>query len=146
MSEEKRIMDFFGFGQTEGEIRGEHFTAILTFLKTNSGKSWKFVKNVSPLYVHMHFRYILEGYINGLIELGIIEFFSINNNTYYRWIGEKAINGLDLGLNEIAPPKPKEIKTKKGTCKNCGKETPKNKIYCDEKCLREYMKKKKEKK
>jgi len=153
MSEEKEIMDFFGYGQIEGDVRGEHFAKILTFLKTYDGQTWDFIKDVSPLVIHMQFRYIKENYISGLLRLGIIKVYSEGNIYKYRWIGIKALNGRKImpftdaeKEMEKITEKETEKENKKGYCPNCGKKLKKGKKFCNEKCLTEYMKKKKEKK
>jgi len=156
MSEEKRIMDFFGFGQVEGNVIGEHFSKILMFLKIHDGETWDFVKEVSPLVIHMQFRYIKDNYIMGLIRLGIVKLYMDSNVYRYKWIGEKALNGVrniipseaEQALNEIEDIKEIKLKeeTEKGCCPSCGKKLPKNKKFCNEECLKEYFKKKKEKK
>jgi len=166
MSEEKRIMDFFGFGQVEGNVLGEHFSKILTFLKIHDGETWDFVKEVSPLIIHMQFRYIKDNYVMGLIRLGIIKLYMDSNIYRYKWIGEKALNGVkhmipsepEQVLNDLKDIEKKETEketekgkvkkeeTEKGFCPNCGKKLKKNKKFCNQKCLEEYYKKKKEKK
>jgi len=174
MSEEKRIMDFFGYSQIEGDVRGEHLGKILTFLKIYSGKSWDFVKEVSPLIIHMQFRYIKDNYVAGLIRLGIIKIYSEDNSYKYQWIGEKALNektvipftepqkemeklrspkqqaeeiAKELEKEETKEETEKEEKPKEGYCPNCGKKLKKDKKFCNKECLTEYyMKKKKGKK
>ena len=162
MSEEKRIMDFFGFGQVEGNVLGEHFSKILTFLKIHDGETWDFVKEVSPLVIHMQFRYIKDNYVMGLIRLGIIKLYMDGNVYRYKWMGEKALSGVkhiipsepeqvlndlrDMEKEEIEKETEKEESLKEGFCPNCKKKLKKNKKFCNQKCLEEYYKKKKEKK
>ena len=44
---------------------------------------------------------------------------------------------------EVKKEKKKEVKKeKKFNCKNCGKETEENRIYCNEKCVRDFYSKK----
>lgn len=141
-----------GINQIEGNVRGEHLGKILIYLKTNSGERLDRALRVLPLLVGMSRRYLKENYLEGILEIGIIKVFYKNNLSYYQWFGEKAFNGFHL-----IPTEPQQImqelnkeenieKPKEGLCPNCGKELKKNKKYCGEKCLREYMKKKKEKK
>jgi len=169
MSEEKRIMDFFGFSQVEGNVLGEHFSKILAFLKIHDGKTWDFIKEVSPLFIHMQFRYIKDNYIMGLINLGIVELYMDNNVYRYKWVGEKALKGVknmipsepEQVINELEDiekqnekiiketkekPKNKTVEHE-GYCLNCGKSVSEDKKFCSEECVTEYyIKKKKEKK
>lgn len=145
MSEEKRIMDFMGINQIEGNVRGEHLGKILIYLKTNTDERLDRALRILPLLVGMSKRYLKENYLEGILELGIIKIYHKNNLAYYKWFGEKAFNG-----DYLIPTEPQEImkhlneeNTKDGLCPNCGKELPKNKKYCNEDCLRGYMKKRK---
>lgn len=133
MSEIKRIMDYFGVSQIEGNVRGEHFSTILDLLKKNSGKRWKYLISIAPLHMGgMQQRYIKENYLDGFTEIGIIKMYQKNNVLYYQWFGESALNGSA----------PKEEK-KEGCCPVCNKELETGKIFCNEKCLREYYNKNK---
>ena len=164
MSEEKRILEFFGVSQIEGNVRGEHLGKLLTLLKINSGKRFDFVLRVAPLILGMQRRYIKENYLEGLIELGVIKLAIKTNVYYYEWFGDKALNGSvipsepeqimkeltdieNIKEKEVSEPKKEEKKEDKSKCPNCGKKLKKNKKYCNEECLRGYYdKKKKEKK
>lgn len=163
-SEEKQILDYFGVHQLEGNVRGEHFSKILTFLRIHSGKSWRFFKNVSPPIIGMQFRYILENYVNALIELGIIVLYNQKNEIYFNWVGIKAVNDEILlpitpqqkiketvkEINKLKKMKVKkeknqeEIKEKeKDLCPNCNKVLDEGQKYCNTQCLREYLENKK---
>jgi len=159
LSEEKRILEFFGVSQIEGNVRGEHLGKLLTLLKINSGKRFDFIMRVAPLVLGMQRRYIKENYLEGLIELGVIKLAVKSNVYFYEWFGDKALNGSVIPsepeqimkeLTDIKNEKEKEPvepkKEDKTKCPNCGKKLPKNKKFCNEECLKEYFKKKKEKK
>lgn len=137
-NEEKIIMDFFGVNYTDGNVIGKHFLQILTFLKIHDGKEWGFVEDCSPLYIKMHYRTIKESYLAGLIRMGIIKLYTQNHKTFYKWIGESALNGK-LSMKEIEPPKEKTKEVLEGTCKGCGKDlSGQNKIFCDTECMKNY--------
>jgi len=114
---------------------------------------------VAPLVLGMQRRYIKENYLEGLIELGVIKLAVKSNVYFYEWFGDKALNGSVIlsepeqimkELTDIKNEKEKEPvepkKEDKTKCPNCGKKLPKNKKFCNEECLKEYFKKKKEKK
>jgi len=160
MSEEKRILEFFGVSQIEGNVRGEHLGKLLTLLKINSGKRFDFILRVAPLVLGMQRRYIKENYLEGLIELGIVKLAVKTNVYYYKWVGGKVLDGslipsepeqIMKELTDIENKKEKEPvepkKEDKTKCPNCGKKLKNNQKFCNEKCLTEYYdKKKKEKK
>lgn len=141
MSEVKNIMDFLGVGQLEGNVRGEHLMKLLTYLKRYSGDSWDRTRKVLPLIVGMQKRYIKENYVEGLIELGVIKLYSDKNVIKYKWFGESAFNGSILP-EEVEVEQIKIQETKNGICPNCNKIVDRDKKYCNEKCLRDYIKKK----
>jgi len=53
---------------------------------------------------------------------------------------EESIQDKMLKLSKEKQKKEKKKKTNK--CPNCGKESPENRLYCDEKCFKEYQSKK----
>lgn len=153
MSEEKRIMDFLGIGNLEGNVHGQHLGKILTYLKINKKEEFRKTLSKLALTCSMGQRYVKEGYMEGLANWGIIRLYQNGNALYWEWVGEKALTGK-VSLADNPAPEPKEEKKetekekpKKGYCPNCGKKLPKNKKFCNEKCVSEYyMKKKKGKK
>lgn len=154
MSEEKRIMEFLGIGNLDGNVHGQHLGKILTYLKMVKKENFRVTLSKLSLTCSMGQRYVKESYLEGLANWGIIKLYQNGNALFWVWIGEKALIGK-ASLAEISPPIPKEAEKEKpknktvtheGYCLNCGKEVKKDKKFCNEKCVKEYHKKKKEKK
>lgn len=125
-------MDFFGFGQVEGDVRGIHFSNLLNYLEKTKCENWEKTLRKLPLIVKMQKRYIRENYLEGLIEFGVIEFKGKN----WFWVGYKALEENEKIIQE--KPIEKKIKIVKHKCFNCGKENE-NRLYCNENCYKEYM-------
>lgn len=173
MGEEKRIMDMLGRSEQDGDVKGSHLGKILMYLKRTREENFDETVSKLALIVGMSARNIRENYLKGIIYFGIIKTGYNGNMLRWKWIGENSLNGLDLSeipkpslqdtieknvqsdskapfteavgehSEKVAPPPEKKIKKKKHICKNCGKVIKKNRIYCNEKCLREYLKKRK---
>lgn len=154
MSEEKRIMYFLGRGSIDGDVRGTHLGKVLTYLKMINDEILDATIYKLSLVLGMNSRYVRENYLKGLMYFGVIKLYQEGHNTRWKWIGETAFNGKISELEQLQPPPKalgKELDKPEGydeyvgntrKCKNCKKEIPEDKIFCDENCVREYYAKK----
>lgn len=93
-SEVKDIMDNLGRTKHDSDIAGSHLGKILTYLQMKKEEALRTTINKIGLICGIHPRYVREGYINGLIDFGIIEVEIKTNIEIWHWIGISAFNNI----------------------------------------------------
>ena len=117
----------------ENYLKGLMYFGVIKLYQKGNSNYWKWI-GVIAFNGHTELKEFLTPPIPIIIEKPI------------KKIEEKKETIIDKLLKkpeEKKKEKKKEVKKeKKFTCKNCGKETEENRIYCNEKCVRDFYSKK----
>lgn len=91
-SEIKELLQIFGRTATEGQIKGDHLSKILSYLQRKKTERYKSTLAKLALICGMNVRYVRENYLEGLIEFGVIQVHNSENDVFWTWIGRKAFD------------------------------------------------------
>jgi hypothetical protein len=95
MSEVKDILFALGRNRQDSEVGTTHLGKILMYLEQKKTAPLRNTINILGIMIGAHPRYIREGYMNGIEDIGIVKTITIKNIEYFEWVGLKALTGID---------------------------------------------------
>jgi hypothetical protein len=96
MSEVKDILFALGRNKQDSEVGTTHLGKILMYLEQKRTAPLRNTINILGIMVGAHPRYIREGYMNGIEDIGIVKIVTVKNIEYFEWVGLKALTGEEF--------------------------------------------------
>lgn len=87
--EMEKIMDYLGRKHTDGVVKGDNLTKILSYLIVQKSEPYDKTTAKLSLMCGMMQRYVKENYLQGLEAFGFINVYMNGTTRVWEWIGIK---------------------------------------------------------